>query len=437
MPDDSTSCRKFWKALDNATSYVNSLKNKTQPDHESYKNLVNTIVEKAADGIREVDTVLATGGVDAIAEALRMIGSVHAFFEFLPLEKKDFGPQTQAFTLWGTYKGACGHRKCILQRIRAAMDKAESLSTRTMADNDNEKEAETVKLISMVSEVREDLTTGCADVPLEHASLAAINEALDRTNIKHIAQEQFKMHFESFKMKCFGGDTFVVADAEEIFTMLRWCQWSSLPKLHRECIELSRHIAYLVVNKDLALKEVSGSIVAVTPSLSQAYISASCIAEVSLERLLQQFQALRDGNIEGVVKEVKTTASQIIAGVNGLLQQLVGDLRVEVEKLEKASSCSSSGSSEEELLPSDRDFTKQFDLAKARAGMDSVSKHLGKLTKAYSDLAKDGADLSGPRLVFWCVCIWHCCAMRLRCLSFVACVCVSAFRVPPRTDVAF
>ena len=97
-----------------------------------------------------------------------------------------------------------------------------------------------------------------------------------------------------------------------------------------------------MVNKDLALKEVSSikdsKCVAVTPSPSVAYISASWIAEVSPESLLQQFQALRDGNVEGVVEEVKATASQIVAGVNGLLQQLVGGLREEVERLEKASS---------------------------------------------------------------------------------------------------
>ena len=59
MPDDSTSCLKFRKALANATSYVNNSKSKkTQQEHENYNNLVNTIAEKAADGIRSVDTVL-------------------------------------------------------------------------------------------------------------------------------------------------------------------------------------------------------------------------------------------------------------------------------------------------------------------------------------------------------------------------------------------
>ena len=40
-------------------------------------------------------------------------------------------------------------------------------------------------------------------------------------------------------------------------------------------------------------------------------------------------------------------------------------------------------------MPSDREFAKQFDLVKARAGMDSVNKHLGKLKKVYADLLQE------------------------------------------------
>ena len=330
---NAVACQSFRKSLATATQFVATLK-KESKDIETYKAILNGLVDKVSDSFRSVDDLFRGVAIPATRlDVIMKIQNINALFDKLPFEKQEFCTAADIYAVWERHRIGALER----QALMTGLIELGNFESGGGSDGGALSQEEVTRKIGFVSKLRDDLSQMC--IPLDTEADAAIRDMLSSSALDTQAGEMFIVKLGAFRLKHFGKDVAVPTD-DDVMDLCRWAQWSATPTFHRDCISSSMDFAVLFKQEDEIVELLKQSSIDLKGALFKTAHGAArrlfdLTAEILTQRIRELFAEEAQESVAGAVVTIQALTKNITVKVNSIVKETGDLLEAENEKLSK------------------------------------------------------------------------------------------------------